>query len=248
MEIKVSIPIAYHGIAAFRGGRGWRELLAKGLAAASLDSGAEICVADRAIGPIGLVVGGAISAVYDSDCWSELDHEGRRVSNHTPMLRAERWSRVAGMMVPSPISHDQWITAAHGVYARNIGPFGYVGGRSYCEAFMDVRHVHAVWVKEYADVATRKVARVLARKLGVSVRVIESAQRVWDLYGGAEEARIRQEIEAIAACTNPRWEIEEAGIPWSLAAVETWRAIVVAARATLTRMQTLDTLEASCEY
>ena len=73
-------PIAYHGLVAYSSQKAavglWR-------AAKTAERLAEVCVADRPIGPIGIALQGEMTALFESDCWSVVDDDGTRSPDKT---------------------------------------------------------------------------------------------------------------------------------------------------------------------
>lgn len=70
------LPIAFHGLAAYSG-KG-RENVLNGLSTIFSSKDIEVCVADRPIGEIGVLMQGSIRAAFSSDVWSEVSDSGKR--------------------------------------------------------------------------------------------------------------------------------------------------------------------------
>ena len=151
--------IAYHGIAAYSGANG-RAVPAylHGIAAAGCDG--EICVSDRPIGPIGLIVEGPIIVAFDDDVWSTVRDDGTRRQDD------RRWW--SGIEAPT---HAQWVQFT---LEKRRG--------QYCEGFMRAPEVRGVWSKPAASKLERAAADALARRFCLRVRVLHPTVRIQDEY------------------------------------------------------------------
>jgi hypothetical protein len=154
---------AFHGIGAYRGQRNPLALRAALVKCMEIDG--EICVADRPIGAFGAVFGGRVSWVFDCDVWSEVSDDGLREcdvddpdGNHSmsPSAQHEFELFCSSTMVSADTSH-------------------------YCEAWMTVDCLRAMWVKSWADTATLKAARILAKNRRVPLLTVTGQSRIWDV-------------------------------------------------------------------
>lgn len=161
-------PIAYHGLAAYSGSRhSPLRIYRNGLNVQQLGGRADLCVADRPIGPVGLIVSGHLSAVYDKDVWSVVEHDGIRRTT------AKYWG---GRLNVS--THSEWIdwSDAHATSAR------------YCEGWMRDPVIHGVWVKPHATRAQLAAADSLCRRFGLAVsRIVTRDMRICEMYPASDE-------------------------------------------------------------
>lgn len=177
MEIEM-----FHGLAAYthRGGIDPITLACKAKAAAS---GAEVCVADRPIGKIGVVLCGELTALHAEDVWSRIDSKGRRVcvdfwreKNGVPLVR--RYSvdtpTAQGVDFASQRMVDGW--------CKHAAPTQRCRG-DYAEGWLKASGVSCVWVRTDAPDALYWQARSLAKKLGVHFLEIRKEMRIWDYTG-----------------------------------------------------------------
>ena len=175
----------FHGLAAYtdRGSIGPITLAVKAKAAAS---GAEVCVADRPIGKIGLVLCGELTALHAQDVWSRLDSKGRRVcvdwwresDDGVPMVRRyDSDVRDASQDAINPEKQsevDGW--------CKYIAPACRTRG-DYAEGWLKADGVSCVWVRTDASDAMYWQARSLSKKLGVPCLEIRKQMRIWDYTG-----------------------------------------------------------------
>lgn len=148
---------AFHGLAAFRGTANPRELLK----ALRRCVGVELCVADRPIGPIGVCLSGPITAAFWGDCWSEIDEDGRRKSEHDPVLRG-------------PTEREYYALCKE--YRDEEAQYG--NDHAYCEAWMIPDGIDYIWIKPWANDLTRKVAARMARIAGTYVLTVDGTDRI----------------------------------------------------------------------
>ncbi len=160
--------ILFHGISAFRGARKPLEQIK----AVSRCFGNEICVADRPIGPIGILAAGEITAAYSCDVWSYVS-DGKRQADDD--LFNNFWIESPDSeTLADPIELEKWVR-----YVRS-----WPENRSdYCEFFMRVKSIAGIWIKGYVNETTRKVARVLSRKYNVPLHDVERHTRPWEITG-----------------------------------------------------------------
>jgi hypothetical protein len=150
---------AFHGLSAYRRTRMPMEFLRRAQTIEGLHE-SPICVADRPVGQIGLIVWGQIEAAFSGDCWSWLEN-GARVSYADPDLLqpgAAEWARLA---------------------ARAAG---------YSEAWMSHPTPLRVWVAQRASRRTKRIAEVLARYIARkypvedSVLVVDRSTSIMSIY------------------------------------------------------------------
>ena len=147
---------AIHGIGAYRG---QRNPIALSRALSVAISGVEICASDKAIGAFGIVVLGASRVVWNHDVWSELDRAGNRISN----------------------CHGESIAPQSQSDFENFAVAATENGNEYCEVWMRVSVLRAVWIKKWADARTTAVARIIAKNRHVPLLTITGRNRIGEL-------------------------------------------------------------------
>jgi len=169
---------SFHGLRAYRGSSTPLGILR---AAKTALSGVEICTADRPIGPIGLAVFGHASAVFERDVWSEVNH-GQRVGcgryyredggqDWYPLSAvelAQEWELGAIFDAPSQQDYESFC-AAHRYHDKH-----------YCEPWVEAEACRAIWVKDWAPARDKKIARLVAKILGVPFVEITQSCRIED--------------------------------------------------------------------
>jgi len=166
---------AYHGLSAYSG---IKEPLAIVRAAQTIQAdleNSEVCVADRPIGPIGVVLSGPIRKAFPEDVWSKTSSDGQR---------STEWD--AGWMgtVENP-SDDAWHAFCQDHLVDRFD-WDENSQRHYCEAWMSHPHIVGIWVKGWADERTHKVARVLAKRYSASLMTVDGTTRIWETHGSLD--------------------------------------------------------------
>lgn len=163
------MPIAYHGLAAYSASRhSPLRMYRNGLAAQQISGTADLCIADRPIGPMGLIVSGQLSSVYDRDVWSEQNCDGSRIAT-----RQCCWS---GLLNVS--THAEWASWS----------IAHAGTARYCEGWMRDPIIHGVWVKPHATRSQLAAADSLCRRFGfASAKIVTRDQLISDLYATEDE-------------------------------------------------------------
>ena len=174
------IPVAYHGISAF--GINRKADLMKLQENTMNAVGNEICVADRPIGPIGILVEGEIRAAFSEDVWSIRDKKtGKRiVSGDGPLdddilsiNDPDRWEWEEFCCQAQQMKEGRKEYFADPVFAEKTI------SRAYCEAWMTPERIVSVWVKAWAPKKMVLQARLIACKYGVPCMLVEATDRIW---------------------------------------------------------------------
>ena len=171
----------FHGISAYFGRKN-RGIFGRARAIKGC-LGNEICTADRPIGPIGVVVDGHITSIFDGDCYSYINEHGRRVP-HEGMGRHS-----CQINNPSDEVVIEFVRTAHSD--------SYYGNRHYCEAFSIGERITMVWVKAWADTRTKKEARVLSRLFDAPLLEVEGSDRIDQLVCPEDRYSEYEYLEAI---------------------------------------------------
>lgn len=175
----------FHGLAAYTD-RGSIDPITLAVKAKAAASGAEVCVADRPIGKIGLVLCGELTALHAQDVWSRIDASGLRVcvdwwresSDGVPLVRrydSDVRDASQDAVNPEKQSEVDW-------WCKKVAPEYRVRG-DYAEGWMKADGVSCVWVRTDASDAMYWQARSLAKKLGVACLEIRKTMRIWDYTG-----------------------------------------------------------------
>lgn len=152
------MPVAYHGLAAFRGGKSGFKVARKGLLINEIEG--SICIADKPIGKIGVMVQGEVSFLFASDCWSAAeerdngDFDYRYLGYKTEGCNNNEFLETLDILRKSEESKE------------------------YCEGWMKDPTIVGVWVHSSINTEQMKAARVIARKHGVRVRVLEENEQL----------------------------------------------------------------------
>ena len=174
------IPVAYHGIAAY--GMNRKADLMKLQLNTMNAVGNEICVADRPIGPIGILVEGEIRVCFSEDVWSSVNLKtGRRIANNGEYVGDEvlsitdpdRWEWEEFCRDAYKEEVKSWSEFADPVFAEHSIQ------RSYCEGWMTPEKIISVWVKAWAPKKMVLQARLIACKYGVPCILVEGTDRIW---------------------------------------------------------------------
>ena len=164
--------VLFHGIKAYTGRSdlGYESIRkAEGLTEIGLGGG-EICVADKPIGSVGVLVAGSLSHLFTSDVWSEVDSNGKRQTNGGVDYCLK--NLLAGLELTQArvnILCDQVAKLAR-EKCRSHG--------DYAEGWMTPTGITGVWVNKYASKKDKKLARVLARRLNVQMFVVDGKTSV----------------------------------------------------------------------
>jgi len=149
---------AFHGIGAYRGQT--NPLALRSALVQCMATQGEVCIADRPIGAFGAVFGGRVSYVFDRDVWSEVGTEGMRFTESDDVEACQ------------PLEQDDFESFCK----TAIRPHNQ---RHYCEAWMTVDCVRALWVKGWADSATVKSAKIMARARRLPLLTVTGQSRIW---------------------------------------------------------------------
>ena len=132
--------------------------------------GGEICVADKPIGSVGVLVAGNLSHLFTSDVWSETDSNGKRQTKGgvdyclkdllagLPLTQAR-----VNILCDEVAKLAREKCSSHGDYA---------------EGWMTPTGITGVWVNKYASKKDKKLARVLSRRLNVQLFVVDGKTSV----------------------------------------------------------------------
>jgi len=205
-------PIAFHGLSAYSR-LGTPEAVvgaANKLESALFTNGAEICVADRPIGPVGVVVQGVITYAWAKDVYSVIDGTGHRVpQDHTT------WDEVPFTVDPD---HDLWVEWCYRSltepnrllrlpYSTHDGvdiprmrsrPFvqatqRHHASRHYAEGWLAHPQVVSLWVKTHVPrdphhPFRQAVDRLKAAFQTCAVLDVHGVSRIWELYPSSDPA------------------------------------------------------------
>ena len=150
------MPIAYHGLAAYRGGKSGYSVFKKGQSLESLTG--TICVADRPIGKIGVMVQGEIRFLFSGDCWSTAEERDNDAFDYY-----HDGFRTIGC------NSAEFMDCLQDL--RNSSTFG-----DYAEGWMRDPTIIGIWIAQDANEAQRKAARVIARRNHLFVRELEDGE------------------------------------------------------------------------
>lgn len=160
-------------------------------------SGVEICAADRPIRAFGMIADGEVTFVSAVDCWSQV-REGKRepggmvelryiddvtarcnpeggdnvvdiYRHHNRWFKDERWQWDA---VENPEESTVSSMSAHAAVR---------GSHEYIEMFFRAAELKALWVKDWADPATKRAAAILAIHRAVPLVTVKGADRIADI-------------------------------------------------------------------
>ena len=145
----------------------------------------EVCVADRPIGCIGVVVHGTMTHLHAQDVWSRLDSKGVRVIvNHdialddgTPFI-ARYDNNIHNARDNGFIPHQMeqgWVNW----YCKDVAPEHRTRG-DYAEGWMIPAGISCVWCRVDANDGQYWLAKSLAKKLGVAFLEVTKDMRIWD--------------------------------------------------------------------
>ena len=148
------MPVAYHGLAAFRGGKSGFSVVKKAVALET--TAGTICVADRPIGKVGVMVQGDVRFLFNADCWSTA---AERDSD-------EYDASYTGYRTIGSNNAEFLETLA---IARN----GFGAGK-YVEGWMRDPTIVGVWIDSTAPAYQKKAARVIARRNHLFVRELDA--------------------------------------------------------------------------
>ena len=147
--------------------------------------GAEVCVADRPIGRIGVVLHGVLTHLHSQDVWSRIDSKGVRVivdQNDTDddgvpfVARYDQGVRTARYDGFIPCEMEQgWVN----YWCRVVAPEYRTRG-NYAEGWMVADKISSVWCREDANDGQYWQAKSLALKLGVAFIEIRKELCIWD--------------------------------------------------------------------
>jgi len=188
---------AFHGLSAYSGIKRPLEILRAAEKIQHDLKEEDLCVADRPIGPLGVILAGTIRLAFDCDVWSYVTESGRRELDGQPEFYLD-----------DP-DDDQWANFCIGTLIDRNKKSPALS-RHYCEGWMNHPYVVGVWVKDWADEKAQKVARVLARRFSVNVHVVEGTTRVWEICGSMEIRAKWLDIVDPAGSYNSKYDEVEA--------------------------------------
>ena len=148
------MPVAYHGLAAFRGGKSGFSVVKKAVALET--TAGTICVADRPVGKVGVMVQGDVRFLFNSDCWSTASERDND----------EYDTSYTGYRTIGSNNAEFLETLA---IARN----GFGAGK-YVEGWMRDPTIVGVWIDSTAPADQKKAARVIARRNHLLVRELDA--------------------------------------------------------------------------
>lgn len=168
--------VLFHGIKAYNGrGDPVHESIKKvdNLVNVGINGG-EICVADIPIGSLGVLVSGTLSHLFISDVWSEIGEDGKRQANGSG-AEISLEDVLAGL----PLTQARVNVFCEQVAKTARESFHSYG--SYAEGWMTPTGITGIWVNKYASRKDKKLARVLARRLGLQLFIVEGDTSVSSL-------------------------------------------------------------------
>lgn len=148
------MPVAYHGLAAFRGGKSGLSVVKKAVALET--TAGTICVADRPIGKVGVMVQGDVRFLFNSDCWSTAaERDNDECDTNYTGYRTIGISN-ADFLEMLKIARDDF------------------GAGQYVEGWMRDPTIVGVWIDPSAPECQKKAARVVARRNHLFVRELDA--------------------------------------------------------------------------
>lgn len=170
----------FHGLDAYRGTR--KPLQQLQAAETALHS--HLACATRPIGPIGIMVYGEVTDVFDRDVWSEVDMYGGRYPT------AWGFDYASKGIIADSAELELWMK----------DQLNDKHTKHYCEAFVKPKEITHVWIKPWVGDSNRKVAKILARRYGAKLVTVEGHTRPWDVVGSyLEKGYYYQDYEGIYA-------------------------------------------------
>ena len=148
------MPIAYHGLAAFRGGKSGFSVVKKAMALETTDG--TICVADRPIGKVGVMVQGDVRFLFNADCWSTAAERDDDEFDY----------KYTGYQTAG-CNNEDFLDLIE--IARND-----FGAGNYVEGWMRDPTIVGVWIDPTAPEYQKKAARVVARRNHLLVRELDA--------------------------------------------------------------------------
>lgn len=152
------LPVMYHGLAAFSGGKSGLSVFKKWRALESLSG--TVCVADKPIGKVGVMLQGEIRFIFSGDVWSTLEE---RENDDFP-YQYEGF-KTAGCDLETVTECLRKLQASQS-YAN------------YAEGWMRDPTIVGIWVSHDASEAHKKAARVIARRNNLCVRFLEEGEQL----------------------------------------------------------------------
>jgi hypothetical protein len=146
--------------------------------------GVEVCVADRPIGRVGLVLHGTLTALHAQDVWSRV-RNGRRVvvdhweadeegvpfiGRYDTRVASPEWDHMDASALP-----QGWVNW----WCKDVAPLHRTRG-DYAEGWLIADHISAVWCRADANDGEYWLAKGLGKKLGVAFVEIKKGTRIWD--------------------------------------------------------------------
>ena len=129
----------------------------------------EVCVSDKPIGDIGLVLAGQLTVLFAEDCYSRINRNGYR-SLSDPDQAGSFYHMLTGHGEQSVI--NSW--------CKNDAPELRSSRRDYAEGWLIANGASCVWVKRKASDRHYFAAKSLALKLHVPLIEISSNMRIWN--------------------------------------------------------------------
>ena len=133
-------------------------------------NGGEICVADKAIGSVGVLVLGTLSYLFTSDVWSEVGEGGKRQTGGGVDYCLK--DLLAGLELT-----QARVNILCGKVAK-LAREKYSSHGDYAEGWMTPTAITGIWVNKYASSKDKKLARVLARRLKVELFTVDGKTSV----------------------------------------------------------------------
>ena len=199
----------YHGLAAYRGGKAVEDIKSKAAAAVKATHG--LCVANTAIGDIGLSLMARLTTVFRSDCRSYTLKDGRRECRETEWGDED----VLGYFTAELGAFNaEWFTQALGKFLtkKEILEFyenSEVESGKYLEGWTGApASVQSVWCKLQASAQMKALAAELANELGVPVRLVSEGES--DLWGNKSDLTQVESLEIVEDDVLERFGLTDA--------------------------------------
>lgn len=172
----------FHGLTAYNG-RNCDALNLRQRAEGCI--GNEVCVADRPIGRIGVVLHGVLTHLHAQDVWSRVDSKGVRVivdhwnADKDGVPFVARYDQSVHTVRDDHFSPSEMSQGWVNYWCRDVAPEYRTRG-DYAEGWMIADTISAVWCRTDANDGQYWQAKSLALKLGVAFIEIDKSMKIWN--------------------------------------------------------------------
>ena len=219
--------VMFHGIKAYSGRSDLAYESIRKVDSLTGLSGGEICVADKPIGSLGVLVSGTLSFLFISDVWSVVGKDGKRQANGSGTE-----INMTDILYGLPLTQARVNVFCEQIAKTARESYNCFG--DYAEGWMTPTDITGIWVSRQSSKKDKKLARVLARRLKLQLFVVDRKTSVnsltpaplveeqiekekiwfqftmslfdinsWDIYGGERIAALKgrgvnsREIQAL---------------------------------------------------